>query len=172
MSTVVAHGIRNPLASIRTSAELCQDDPSPAVREAAADITAEVDRLTEWVRQLLTYSEREPARLDAVLLGPLLEASLQGFERDRLRRVRHVPRQCHHRPRRPGHPGACAHDRAAPRRRAGVGDARAGQVRGGEQVACFASRRVSPQARDDTRVGPLQIEVIERIHRKHFGDGE
>ncbi len=86
MTGAITHGIRNPLASIRTSAELCQDDPSPAVREAAADITAEVDRLTEWVRQLLTYSEREPSRLDAVDLGPLLQSSLQGFERDRLRR--------------------------------------------------------------------------------------
>ena len=85
MTGAITHGIRNPLASIRTSAELCQDDPSPAVREAAGDITAEVDRLSEWVRQLLTYSEQEPARLDPVYLGPLLEASLQGFERERQR---------------------------------------------------------------------------------------
>ena len=86
MTGAITHGIRNPLASIRTSAELCQDDPSPAVREAARDITAEVDRLSEWVRQLLTYSAQEPARLDPVNLGPLLEASLQGFERERQRR--------------------------------------------------------------------------------------
>ena len=86
MTGAIAHGIRNPMASIRTSAELCQDDPSPAVREAARDITVEVDRLSALVRQLLTYSEQDPARLDAVNLGPLLEASLQGFERERQRR--------------------------------------------------------------------------------------
>jgi len=86
MTGAIAHGIRNPLASIRSSAELCQDDLSPTAREAARDITAEVDRLTEWVRQLLTYSEQEPARLDAVALAPLLEASLAGFARDRQRR--------------------------------------------------------------------------------------
>ena len=82
MAGAITHGIRNPLASIRTSAELCQDDASPYVREAAADIMAEVDRLSEWVRQLLTYSEKEPARLEAVDLVSLLTASLKGFERD------------------------------------------------------------------------------------------
>jgi len=82
MTGAITHGIRNPLASIRTSAELCQDDPSPGVREAARDITAEVDRLSEWVRQLLTYSEQEPARLAAVDLAPLLRSCLGGFERE------------------------------------------------------------------------------------------
>ena len=31
----------------------------------------------------------------------------------------------------------------------------------GEQVCCFASRRAQPGAREDTRVGPLSIEVLE-----------
>ena len=87
MTGAITHGIRNPLASIRTSAELCQDDPSPAVREAARDITAEVDRLSEWVRQLLTYSEREPARLEAG--GARRRCSRRacaGFEREMQRR--------------------------------------------------------------------------------------
>jgi len=81
MTGAITHGIRNPLASIRTSAELCQDDASPYVREAARDITVEVDRLSEWVRQLLTYSEEEPARLEAVDVAPLVRACLAGFER-------------------------------------------------------------------------------------------
>ena len=46
-----------------------------------------------------------------------------------------------------------------------VMDAAFSVVRGGEQVACYGSRRASPQARDDTRVGPLQIEVIEPMRR-------
>jgi len=86
MTAAITHGIRNPLASIRTSAELCQDDASPSVREGARDIMAEVDRLTEWVRQLLTYSAQEPARLEAVYLAPLLKASLAGFDREMQRR--------------------------------------------------------------------------------------
>lgn len=86
MTGAITHGIRNPLASIRTSAELCQDDPSPHVREAARDITTEVDRLSEWVRQLLTYSEQEPDRLEAVDIALLLQGSLAGFERELQRR--------------------------------------------------------------------------------------
>jgi two-component system, NtrC family, sensor histidine kinase HydH len=86
MTGAIAHGIRNPLASIRTSAELLQDDPAPAVRESAHDITAQVDRLSEWVRQLLTYSREEPDRLESVPLTPLLETSLAGFEREMQRR--------------------------------------------------------------------------------------
>lgn len=86
MTGAITHGIRNPLASIRTSAELLQDDPSTAVREAAGDIAAEVDRLSEWVRQLLTYSKQEPLRLEAVPLAPLLRASCAGFEREMQRR--------------------------------------------------------------------------------------
>ena len=36
-------------------------------------------------------------------------------------------------------------------------------VRGGEQRSCFASRRAHPAAREDTRVGPLKIEVIDPL---------
>ena len=86
MTGAITHGIRNPLASIRTSAELLQEDPSPEARAAAHDITAEVDRLSEWVRQLLTYSKEEPERLENVELGSLLRASVGGFEREMQRR--------------------------------------------------------------------------------------
>ena len=56
LSSAVAHGIRNPLASIRSSAELCLDEASPTVAEASRDIIAEADNLERWVRDLLTYS--------------------------------------------------------------------------------------------------------------------
>jgi hypothetical protein len=42
-----------------------------------------------------------------------------------------------------------------------VMDAAFSFVRGGEQVSCFASRRAHPAAREDTRVGPIRIEVID-----------
>ena len=42
-----------------------------------------------------------------------------------------------------------------------VMDAAFSLVRSGEQVSCFASRRAHPAAREDTRVGPIRIEVIE-----------
>ena len=82
MAGAITHGIRNPLASIRTSAELIEDDGSPAVRESARDITAEVDRLSEWVRQLLTYSKHETAQLEAVDIAEIVSATCAGFERE------------------------------------------------------------------------------------------
>jgi signal transduction histidine kinase len=56
MASAVAHGIRNPLASIRSSAELTLDAPNDEARESASDIIAESDRLDRWLRELLVYS--------------------------------------------------------------------------------------------------------------------
>ena len=86
MTGAITHGIRNPLASIRSSAELCQDHPSPDVRELARDVVTEVDRLSEWVRQLLTYADERPPDIEPVALEPLLANCLGGFERDMQRR--------------------------------------------------------------------------------------
>ena len=58
MGSAVAHGLRNPLAAIRSSAELALESPLPdQARECAQDIVAQVDRLEGWVRQLLTPAE-------------------------------------------------------------------------------------------------------------------
>lgn len=46
-----------------------------------------------------------------------------------------------------------------------VMDAAFSAVLGGEQRACFASRRAHPAAREDTRVGPIRIEVLEPMRR-------
>ncbi|MFZ5510833.1 MAG: sensor histidine kinase [Pseudomonadota bacterium] len=72
MGSAVAHGIRNPLAAIRSSAELLLDADTESSREAAADIVAEADRLESWVRELLSFArplsgKREPIRLDALV---------------------------------------------------------------------------------------------------------
>jgi two-component system, NtrC family, sensor histidine kinase HydH len=56
LSAAVAHGIRNPIASIRSSAELSLHDASSSTAEALHDIISEVDHLERWVRELLAYS--------------------------------------------------------------------------------------------------------------------
>jgi two-component system sensor histidine kinase HydH len=91
MSTVVAHGIRNPLAVIRSSAELlaCDIDPGPAgsaARESAQDITKEVDRLEQWIRGLLTYAQPVRGKLENVMLGEVIRTCLSGFTREFERR--------------------------------------------------------------------------------------
>ena len=74
MASAVAHGLRNPLGSIRSSAELMAQGPEAA---AAQDIMSEVDRLQTWsvavVRQWA--SGLPPVMADA----PALEQALDNL---------------------------------------------------------------------------------------------
>jgi len=62
---VVAHNIRNPLASIRATAQVACDSSLPEdVREALAGIIATSDRLESWTHALLSYlNPLEPQRV-------------------------------------------------------------------------------------------------------------
>lgn len=53
MSSAVAHSLRNPLASIRSSAELAQELDGPDLQKCVRDIVTQVDRMSTWVRDLL-----------------------------------------------------------------------------------------------------------------------
>jgi two-component system, NtrC family, sensor histidine kinase HydH len=86
MATVIAHGIRNPLASIRSSAELCLTESEPSVREAAEDITHEADRLEKWVRELLTYSQSVSEEIENVEISEVINQSVNQFSREMKRR--------------------------------------------------------------------------------------
>lgn len=55
-ASAVAHAMRNPLASIRASAELTLSDDLDGARESARDIINEADRLDRWARDLLQFS--------------------------------------------------------------------------------------------------------------------
>jgi two-component system, NtrC family, sensor histidine kinase HydH len=71
MSAAVAHGIRNPLASIRSSAELALDGDLESTRKNATDIIFQIDRLGKWVRELLAFSRPlsgENGKIDLVSL--------------------------------------------------------------------------------------------------------
>ena len=57
LTSVMAHNIRNPLASIRSSAELAQEDPNEWGEGVAEDIIKEVDRMNKWIGDLLTLSK-------------------------------------------------------------------------------------------------------------------
>lgn len=81
MGSAVAHGIRNPLASIRSSAELSLETADAFGREAATDIIAEVDRLEGWVRELLSYARPVAEKPTAVAIAELVSAQLASFGR-------------------------------------------------------------------------------------------
>jgi two-component system, NtrC family, sensor histidine kinase HydH len=86
MSTAVAHGIRNPLATIRSSAELIQDGSLEEARQSAGDIVAQSDRLEVWVRELLAYTRPLDESGTAVQLAPLVQQCIDAFGRDTQRR--------------------------------------------------------------------------------------
>jgi two-component system sensor histidine kinase HydH len=82
MGSAVAHGIRNPLAAIRSSAELALDGHPDSARESARDIIAEADRLEIWVRNLLGYARPIAAAHEAVALPELVDDAIEHFARE------------------------------------------------------------------------------------------
>ncbi|MBK8325167.1 MAG: two-component sensor histidine kinase [Betaproteobacteria bacterium] len=82
MAATVAHAIRNPLSSIRTSVEVAVDPGNADFRESAEDIVTEVDRIEEWIRQLLVFSR--PGSIARETLDPngLVKKTLSTSSRD------------------------------------------------------------------------------------------
>lgn len=84
MASAVAHAVRNPLAAIRSSAEMAvETGPSP---EQAEDIVRAVDRVEGWVRELLGYSQPISGQRLAIDANAVIRKSLQGFEADLAKR--------------------------------------------------------------------------------------
>ena len=80
MASAVAHGIRNPLASIRSSAELALEEKTTDLgREATRDVILEVDRIGQWLREMLLFARPEHGELFEVDLGETVRQSLDGF---------------------------------------------------------------------------------------------
>lgn len=92
MGTAVAHGIRNPLASMRSSAELALESDPAVAREAAEDIIAEADRLELWVSSLLSYARPADGSIRETDLAAVAEGCAAGYVRECERRnivIRH-----------------------------------------------------------------------------------
>ena len=83
MASAVAHSIRNPLAAIRSSAELTTETSSdPAVRETADDIINEIDRVEQWIRELLIFSRPEGStQFKSASIDQIMKQCLDGYSR-------------------------------------------------------------------------------------------
>ena len=80
MAAAVAHGLRNPLASLRAAAQLVRRHPeSPAAREHLDAIIAEVDRLDRRISHLLSFSRPAPFHPMPEHLPRLVEGLLPAF---------------------------------------------------------------------------------------------
>jgi two-component system sensor histidine kinase HydH len=73
LAASVAHNIRNPLASIRSSAELSLDAPAGEAGEHAADILHQVDRISTRINELLRLANQGEAAAQRVDVAQLLE---------------------------------------------------------------------------------------------------
>ncbi len=73
LAAAVAHNIRNPLASIRSSAELALEAPEEFGVESARDIVREVDRISARITELLRLSTPTSGQRQRVDLPALLQ---------------------------------------------------------------------------------------------------
>ena len=86
MASAVAHSIRNPLSSIRTSVELALDRDPGRFQEPANDIVTEVDKIEAWIRELLAFTRPGSIRREAVDLNQLVRESLASVDAQLQRR--------------------------------------------------------------------------------------
>ncbi|MDI3357223.1 HAMP domain-containing histidine kinase [Pseudomonas sp. UYIF39] len=80
MSSAVAHSLRNPLATIRSSAELALEFDSGPAQKNINDIIGQVDRMSKWVRELLQSLRPLNDDAESVNLVAALQDSLMAFE--------------------------------------------------------------------------------------------
>jgi signal transduction histidine kinase len=90
MASAVAHGLRNPLASIRSSAELAlEDQPSESLKESLSDIVSQSDRLEGWIREFISSARPMAAELEQVALAEVIGECVEVFrtqlEKQRIR---------------------------------------------------------------------------------------
>ncbi|MDD0971511.1 MULTISPECIES: ATP-binding protein [Pseudomonas] len=80
MSSAVAHSLRNPLATIRSSAELALEFDAGPAQKNIKDIIGQVDRMSKWVRELLQSLRPLNDDPEPVNLVAALHDSLMAFE--------------------------------------------------------------------------------------------
>ena len=79
MSSAVAHSLRNPLANIRSSAELAQEIASEHSQKNIGDIISQVDRMSRWVRELLVSLRPLKDDAEAVDLRAAVDDTCHAF---------------------------------------------------------------------------------------------
>jgi two-component system NtrC family sensor kinase len=80
MAAAVAHGLRNPLASLRAAAQVVRHHPtSPSSSEYLDAIIHEVDRLDRRISHLLSFSRPAPFRPTSESVPRLVEALMPAF---------------------------------------------------------------------------------------------
>ncbi len=83
MSSAVAHGIRNPLASIRSSAEVALEEHQLiSYKSASTEIIEQADRLEDWIRELLTYARPTQTKFSLAKIDDMIRLALASLEHE------------------------------------------------------------------------------------------
>jgi signal transduction histidine kinase len=77
MAAGMAHEVKNPLAAIRSSAQILTERVSGKEGQFAQIIVSEVDRLNRVVNEFLEYARPAPLKREPVLLSGLLDSCLE-----------------------------------------------------------------------------------------------
>lgn len=85
MASAVAHGIRNPLASIRSSAEVALEE-NPSFRATAEEVIHETERIDNWIRELLAYSKPPSGTPAPIRINDLIRSTLDSLDREMKKR--------------------------------------------------------------------------------------
>jgi two-component system, NtrC family, sensor histidine kinase HydH len=80
MAAGMAHEVKNPLAAIRSSAQILAERVSGKEAQFAQIIVSEVDRLNRVVNEFLAYARPAPLRREPVKLSDLLDSCLELLE--------------------------------------------------------------------------------------------
>jgi len=80
---VIAHNIRNPLASIRATAQVMATPALPEEDRSAVDgIVSTVDRLESWVTQLLTFLNPLQPKIESIALDGVANQAIRLLDHD------------------------------------------------------------------------------------------
>jgi signal transduction histidine kinase len=77
MAAGMAHEVKNPLAAIRSSAQIITERVSGKEAQFAQIIVSEVDRLNRVVNEFLDYARPAPLKREPVILSGLLDSCLE-----------------------------------------------------------------------------------------------
>jgi len=80
VTSVVAHNLRNPLAAVRSSAELALEVGTEAACKNMGDIISQVDRMSDWIKELHVASTSIKGEIGKVDPVEAVLETLRNFE--------------------------------------------------------------------------------------------